>query len=184
MLLQLDSLGWPSCWRDMCLSDIISYDTKIYHIQSSKAVFERLTKNFQLRDVSKQAKLGMPSSCIYREASALRINKKGSYPSYRASRNDILLRLNESGFIKDIVDTAAPDAVVLFGSASRGEDIEGSDVDLLIVAKEVSFNIEKYETILQRNMHLLFEPDLKKLTKELLNNIINGIVVYGYLKAL
>lgn len=35
-----------------------------------------------------------------------------------------------------------------------------------------------------RKMNPLFEPNLSSLSKELLNNIINGTVLHGYLKVL
>ncbi len=51
-------------------------------------------------------------------------------------RNDTLIQLVESGLIQFLVDDALPDVIVLFGSASRGEDIETSDIDLFLVASE------------------------------------------------
>ena len=79
-------------------------------------------------------------------------------------------------------DAFVPDAIVLFGSASRGEDIEGSDIDLFLVAKEREINLRKFEKKLKRKISLHFEDSVSKVPKELMNNIINGIVVYGYLK--
>jgi len=73
--------------------------------------------------------------------------------------------------------------VVLFGSASRGEDTENSDIDLFLQSGESDINVEKYENALNRKISILFESDIRKLGKELLNNILNGHVLYGYLKA-
>lgn len=80
------------------------------------------------------------------------------------------------------------DAIIFFGSALRGEDIENSDFDLCIVgAKEVDINFEKIESKLNRKISLLFIRDIKKLRKKntgLLNNLINGFVIKGYFRVL
>ena len=80
------------------------------------------------------------------------------------------------------------DAIILFGSSSRGEDTERSDFDICIIgSKEVEINLEKIEKELNRKISLLFIEELKELkrkNKELLNNLINGFVLRGYLKVL
>lgn len=80
------------------------------------------------------------------------------------------------------------DAIIFFGSALMGEDIENSDFDFCIVgAREIEIDFEKIESKLNRKVSLLFVGDLEKLkkeNKELLNNLINGFVMKGYFKAL
>jgi len=80
------------------------------------------------------------------------------------------------------------DAIIFFGSAFRGEDVESSDFDICIIgSKEVKINLESFEKELNRKISLLFIEDLNELkrkNKELLNNLINGIVLSGYLKVL
>ena len=159
--------------------------------------FDQPTKGFQLREISRMLKLGMPwvKSHIERleKFGLVAKEKKGVYPSYKASRNekfrlykrnDMLLRLHESDLIENLVNEALPNAIIFFGSASRGEDIETSDIDLMILAKEKDIKLEAYEKHLKRKIQLFFEPDAKKIPKEFMNNIINGIVIYGYLKVL
>jgi len=80
-----------------------------------------------------------------------------------------------------------PETIVLFGSARKGEDDERSDVDICVVGKEKKVELEKFKKELNRNISLLFldRGKLDKLRKdnpELLSNIINGIVIRGYLK--
>lgn len=157
--------------------------------------FDYPTKRFQLREISRMLKMGFPSVKIHitelERQGFIKKNDKGIYQSYVSSRsdvfklykrNDILLRLHESKLVYFLSETFAPDAIVLFGSASRGEDIETSDIDLLIVAKEKDVDLKKFEKKLNRKISLHFEEDVPKIPKELLNNIINGIVVSGYLK--
>lgn len=80
------------------------------------------------------------------------------------------------------------DAIIFFGSAYRGEDIEDSDFDICIIgSKEIEIDLKKFEEELNRKISLLFIEDLeylKRKNKELLNNLINGIVLKGYLKVL
>ena len=117
--------------------------------------------------------------------------KTGVYQSYIASknelfkvykRNDILLRLQESGLVSFLADRFVPDAMVLFGSASRGEDVEESDIDLLVMAKEKSVDVRKFQNTLKRRIALHLEQKVSDIPRDFLNNIINGIVVYGYLE--
>ncbi|MBU5678755.1 MAG: nucleotidyltransferase domain-containing protein [Candidatus Aenigmatarchaeota archaeon] len=108
-----------------------------------------------------------------------------NYKKYKIIYN--LLKAFEIGNIieKELEDF---DAIILFGSASRGEDIENSDFDLCIIgAKEVEINFKKIEKELNRNISLLFVKNLeivKKENPELLNNLINGFVIKGYFKVL
>jgi len=140
-------------------------------------------------------KLGMPSVSNHvkklEKLNFIKKEKRGVYESYVSSgndlfkiykRNDILLRIHSAGLIDFIVDKFVPDAIVLFGSASRGEDIETSDIDLLVIAKEEEISLRQFEEKLKRKIALHFEPKISDIPKELLNNVINGIVVYGYLK--
>lgn len=80
------------------------------------------------------------------------------------------------------------EAIVLFGSARRGEDTESSDIDIGIVgAKEVDIDLKEIEKRMGRRVSLLYIGSLKKLikeNKELSNNIFNGFVLKGYLKVL
>jgi len=157
--------------------------------------FDYPTKGFQLREICRMAKLGMPSVKLHikrlENEGFVKMEKTGVYASYRASKNerfrryklgDMLLRLYDSGFVDFLENEFSPNAVVLFGSASRGEDTERSDIDILILAKEKEIELKEYESSLKRKISIMFESDVRKLPKELRNNVINGIVVYGYLK--
>ena len=75
-----------------------------------------------------------------------------------------------------------PETIILFGGYSKGTDAKTSDIDLFIESKEEKLELEKFEVVLGRKIHPLFEINIKNLNKELLNNIINGIIVYGYVR--
>jgi predicted nucleotidyltransferase len=154
------------------------------------------TKNFQMRELSRKTKISPPSvinhlNFLLKENLIIR-EKNGIYPSYKANRendlfkiykkNDLILQLESSGFLNYIYDLCLPNSIILFGSASKGEDIETSDIDLFIQSPEKKINLDKYEKIFKREISLFFEEDFSRLPSELKNNVINGLIIKGYLK--
>lgn len=115
-----------------------------------------------------------------------------SYPVYLANRKcenfrryksiDMVYRITDTGLLKELVERAMPDCVILFGSASRGEDTANSDVDLYLQCSERDFELSEYKEALQRDIQLHFRSEFDSFPKELKNNIINGITLYGYLE--
>ncbi|MFB6100911.1 MAG: nucleotidyltransferase domain-containing protein [Candidatus Nanohalobium sp.] len=76
-----------------------------------------------------------------------------------------------------------PNALVLFGSAARGEDTEESDIDILVVAEEKTFDVEEYESEFQREINLQFMNEDELLeNKEFANSLANGVVLKGFLR--
>ena len=95
---------------------------------------------------------------------------------------DIFLEISEE-LEKELL---YPEAIILFGSASKGEDTEKSDIDICIIGNEKKVNLKDIEKQLNRKVHIIFLPpkEVAKAKKEFLNNLINGIVLKGYLKVL
>ena len=158
--------------------------------------FDFPRKSFQLRELSRNINLAQVSvmnhvNKLVKEGLIVR-EEKGIYPSYRANRENeefkllkkqnIILRLHKIGFIKHVDEKIKPNCIVLFGSAARGEDTENSDLDMFIQAAVVDLKLGEYEELLKRKINILFEHNLKDISRELLNNIINGEILYGYLK--
>ncbi len=76
-----------------------------------------------------------------------------------------------------------PDAIILFGSYTRGEDTEKSDIDIAIITRiEKTPSLTKYEKTLQRKINIIELKNLKKSSKEFINSLINGIILEGVLK--
>ena len=90
--------------------------------------------------------------------------------------------LSSSGLVDHIQKSCYPSSIVLFGSFAKGEDSSGSDIDLFIGCTKTELNLEKYQFQLDRKISPMFRKDFKNLPKELKNNIINGIVLYGFLE--
>lgn len=158
--------------------------------------FDSPTKDFQMREISRRVKIAQPSvmkhlHALVKEKLILR-EKRGIYPTFRANRDDerfrlykktnMFLRIYESGLGDYLYDHCLPSAILLFGSAAKGEDTEASDIDMFIEAPEKKLQLEKYEKILKRKINLFFEENFSKLSNELKNNMINGVILKGYLK--
>jgi len=63
---------------------------------------------------------------------------------------------------------------------SPGEDIESSDIDLLIATKgKKNFDFKKFEKSLKREINPIIVDDLNKLEQPLKNQIYNGVALLG-----
>lgn len=97
-------------------------------------------------------------------------------------RVENLKKIYTSGIFNILKDKFPLSAIVLFGSYSKGEDSEKSDIDIAIInAKETKIDLEKYEEMLKRKINIEF-INLKSISKELRNSILNGIVLSGYVE--
>lgn len=108
-------------------------------------------------------------------------NREKDFLFYKKIFN--IMKIKESGLLDFLINSLYPQTIILYGSYFRGEDIEDSDIDFLIISKtEKRLEIEKFEKDLKRKIHIITEPNLKKLPEEFKSEVINGLVLYGYLK--
>ena len=148
-----------------------------------------------MREISRMTKITHPSminhlNCLIKEGLIIK-EKKGIYPTYKANRDDelfklykrldIMLRIKQTGLADYIYDSCHPDVVILFGSGSKGEDIEDSDIDIFVeCAREKALNVRKYEVALGHRIELFTKQKITLLPKRLLNNVVNGVKLKGY----
>ncbi|MBN1385684.1 nucleotidyltransferase domain-containing protein [Candidatus Woesearchaeota archaeon] len=153
---------------------------------------------YQLREICRKIRLSPKSVKNYLEELSkeglIRITKHRvhEYPLYQANRddplfrllkrNELILEIKETGLLDLLNDRYMPDVIILFGSASRGEDTNESDIDLFLQCKGDKTEFRSAEHQLNRKINLFFSEDFNKLSSELKNNIINGIKLRGYLK--
>jgi len=95
-------------------------------------------------------------------------------------RVDNLKQIYEIGFV-DFLESSFPGGtIVLFGSYSRGEDTNNSDIDIAVIGrKEKNVNLTKYEKMLERTANINFYDSFKGVHKNLKENLCNGIVLVG-----
>lgn len=133
----------------------------------------------------------------YEKKGLLTVKKRFNHLLYRASFESPIFRqvklfynlkkLRESGLINYLTEEFNnPEAIVLFGSFRKAEDIPKSDIDLLIItSSKREGDLTKYENILKHKIQLFLysRNDIDKIkikNKELLNSFINGIVLEGF----
>lgn len=114
---------------------------------------------------------------------------KRQFPFFMANFNDIqfknlkkinnLEQIYSSKIIHFTEANLMPKSIILFGSYSRGEDIEDSDIDIFLETSEKIINLQKFEKKLNRKINLYFKEDINKCSKEFKNNLINGIILEG-----
>mgnify|MGYP001577787868 CR=1 FL=1 len=158
--------------------------------------FDYPLEQFYLRQISRKTGIAVTSVKKYlndliKEKLIVKVDK-GIYPSFKADRDNdkglfrlhktlsIIERINSSGLLDYLWDSLYPEAIILYGSASRGEDIEGSDIDFFIVGKEKTISLDRFEKNFHREIHLMFKDNPKKIPEKLKSNLINGIVLKGY----
>lgn len=157
--------------------------------------FRRPRHRFQLRELSRESDVSPPSIKNYlqefKHENLVEEVEEGVYKSYIADLSPEfklqkklynIEKLHNTGLLEHIEEKCVPDAVVLFGSAAEGEDIEESDIDLLVVSGGKELDLEEYEQRFNREINITFmtEQELKQ-NKELSNSVANGIVLSGYL---
>jgi predicted nucleotidyltransferase len=163
-----------------------------------KVFLDSPTEEFGLREISRKCGISTPSVLNYlkefsKEGLIIKDLKK-NLPVYVAKRDNekfivyqrisILYELFDCGVEDFLWEKLSPQALILYGSYARGEAVENSDVDIFVIGKEKKINLEKLEMKLGKKIHLMFNSDAGKISKELKNNLVNGIVLKGYFKVL
>lgn len=95
-------------------------------------------------------------------------------------RVDNLKQIYESGLADFLDREYAGGTIILFGSYSRGDDTNNSDIDIAVIGrKEKDINLTKYEKILERKININFYDSFDKIHKNLKENLANGISLNG-----
>lgn len=171
--------------------DIISFS-------NAQRVFSFLVedpqKEFLASEIQKAADLSKAG--VYRALEELvrqeLVTKKerGRFVLYSAVADDCVVRqfkvLKTAIALKTLVQKlkASSRKIVLFGSAARGEDYKTSDVDLLIVAKDLEAvqrivsnfkSVRKIQAVIKTSVQL---SQMETGDREFLNEINSGIVFW------
>lgn len=87
-----------------------------------------------------------------------------------------------SGLIEHLEHKLVSPTIVLFGSLSKGEAKQDSDIDLTIFANKKDINIENFEKKLKRKIQIFWFKSAKDIKNmDLANNIFNGYILIGRL---
>tara|TARA_Y100000310_G_scaffold313181_1_gene361225 strand:- start:4452 stop:4985 length:534 start_codon:yes stop_codon:yes gene_type:complete len=162
-----------------------------------KFFLENPTKVTHLRELARLTKISLPwtrKTIIEltkenylekkRERGLVLINANRDYELfYPLKKSYNLFSLYESGLINKLVEEyTRPEAIILFGSYSKGEDTEESDIDIAIITKRKNkIDLSSFEKKFSRKIKI-YELDLDKIEKEFINTLANGIILSGYLE--
>ena len=161
--------------------------------------FMNPTAKLRVRQMERELNLPLPSVIRYckdlEKEGILRKESVSNIIAYSADRNSKkfliakrLFNINlifESGLIEHMVTEYFNPVIVLFGSYSKGEDTEDSDIDLYIeTPKKQEFSLKKFEKILGRRIQVFNYRKIKEVPNHhLSNNIINGVTLNNFLEA-
>jgi predicted nucleotidyltransferase len=111
------------------------------------------------------------------------LNRDNSEVIYMKRANN-LEKIYLSELPSFLFDSIPGTTIILFGSYSRGEDSEDSDIDIAIIGtSEKEIKLSKFQKHLDKNIFLHFYNSFKDIKDEnLKNNILNGIVLFGSVK--
>jgi predicted nucleotidyltransferase len=166
-----------------------------------KYFFEEPEREFHVREIAKLVKKSPTTvSKLLKEFVREKIlvsEKKFNHLLFKANNEDggfkrlklnyNLNRLYDSGLVDCLVEKLNyPEAIILFGSYAKAENISRSDIDLFVVSPvKRDIDLQKFEEKLGHEIQIFVHSKkeiekMKKSNKGLLNNIINGYVIYGY----
>ena len=156
-------------------------------------LFKCPTTEFHIRELSRKSGISPPTVLtiveILKKNNLVKTYKKGNMKIVKASgsadfirdkRIDNLSQIYETkivDYLNDLYEN--PQSIILFGSFSRGDDIEKSDIDIAVITKtHKESDMKNFEKKLSRKVSI-HEINVKKVSKEFYNNLINGIVIHG-----
>lgn len=160
--------------------------------------FVHPSSKLRVRQMERKLGLSLPSVIRYckeleKEDILKKVETSGIvfFTSHRESEKFLLEKrlfniksIFDSGLISYLIKEYSNPVIILFGSYSKGEDIEESDIDLYIETpskKEVK--LEKFENILKRKIQVFKNKHISDMdNRHLVNNIVNGITLNNYLE--
>ena len=151
-----------------------------------RVFYENPDRAFTVRDISKMARIPRASAHNY----LLFLKKKGMITAENRAESNLLFRTKktsyyvekivESGLLEYLIKELNPSCVILFGSIRKGDSVKESDIDLFIESPlKKPLDLKAFEKKLGHKIQLFVESSIKKLHSNLLNNVINGIKLYG-----
>ncbi len=79
-----------------------------------------------------------------------------------------------------IIKSMHPKTIIVFGSYSRGEDVEESDIDMLVITKvKKEIKTKNLENMMSRKINIIYKDSLEKLEEPIKNSVLNGWIIYG-----
>ena len=160
--------------------------------------FRNPTVKLRVREIGRRLEVPLPSVIRYTKElikeKILKIEEVSNIKLFVADTNsemfifekklNNLKQISNSGLKEYLIEKYSNPAIVLFGSFSKGEDIESSDIDIYIqTPSKKEHSLEKFEKKLNKTIQTFIHKDIREISNPMLsNNIINGIVINGFIE--
>jgi|SRR3989344_1340679 len=164
-------------------------------INNIKPFIEDCYRRINVREYSRIMKVSPPTASKilseFNKEELLLIEKDRNYIFYYANKNNkiftdlsrIYWKLKLDNLIDFFNKNLINPTIILFGSLSKAETKEDSDIDICIIGHKKELKIKNFEDNLKRNIQLFFFNSIEDIkNKELANNIINGYILNGRIK--
>jgi predicted nucleotidyltransferase len=158
------------------------------------------TAKLRVRQIEREVNIPLPSAITYAKElekenilQSTIIGGMRLYTTNKSSQEFLIQKklfniyqLHITGLLEYVKKEYNSPTVVLFGSYSRGEDIESSDIDLYIeTPSKKTIDLAKYHKTLHRKIQVFKYKSIRDIeNKELANNIINGVTLLGFIEVL
>ena len=169
--------------------------------ESVLALFYGSSKHWHFNEIMKKARISRPQLAQWlnkfeKEGVIKRVKPKGKMPYYvqnfdnpnfqQRKRLFTLKMLAESGLLNHLASLKEAKVVILFGSFSRSDWYDDSDIDIFIYGNDKDFEQGKYELKLRRDIQVhaaKTRKDLKRIDK-MIPYIIMGDFIKGSIEDL
>ncbi|MBI2576799.1 helix-turn-helix domain-containing protein [Candidatus Woesearchaeota archaeon] len=151
--------------------------------------FEHPAERFTVREIEKRTKI--PRATAHEYLHALKdegmVGKDNAAPDTLAFKtkkiHHFIEKIVASGLVDEIIRKVQPSCIILFGSVRKGESVKASDIDLFVESHSIGIiDAAPFEKKLGHKVQLFVEKDIRNLHANLLNNVVNGIKLYGSFK--
>ena len=157
--------------------------------------FEDCYREFSVREYSREVGVSPPTASKVLKGFAneglLSMREERGFLLFKTNRESSVMRdlsrMYWGGKLSDLNillrDELYSDTIVLFGSLAKLEALKKSDIDVAVFSKSKKrIDLVKFEKKLGRETHLFVFESLEKVNKELRLNLIDGYMLWGYLR--
>ncbi|MBS3151912.1 nucleotidyltransferase domain-containing protein [Candidatus Woesearchaeota archaeon] len=164
-------------------------------INDLQPFFEDNYRRINVREYGKLVKISPPTASkllsYYKKEGLLLMEEYKNYMLFYANKENKLFielskiywRLRLKEFIEHIEKKLITQTIILFGSTSKGEIKEDSDIDIAIIGIKKDIDIKNFEARIKRKIQILWFKSMEEVkNNELKNSIINGVTLSGRLR--
>jgi len=157
-----------------------------------KPFFEDCYREIAVREYSRLIKITPPTASKllkeFEEQDLLKSRLERGYLLFRANRESPFLkdlsriywRIKLSQLINYLSTEFHNPTIILFGSLSKLESREESDIDVAVIIKvNKKVNLSKFEKAYKRKIQIFNFKSFNQIGKELKTNILNGYLING-----